>query len=217
MPLSRGAGAGGPDRATCWPQGQAAVAGLLAPGPRHPETCGCGGHSRLPTPPASTRGHPEGHGEPRAGRRGCPPCRDTLPHSLLTQPSLLTRSRGLAAAPAPLPVSSPSEWPLWTGEGPARQGLGTAGVGPPRGHHHPPVARPAGVNGPSRPRDTCRTPAPARLPRAGFFGDSAVRAVSRQSQLVRSPGPSAKDAAGSTRAAGPGGAGSGLRATHRTE
>lgn len=33
------------------------------------------------------------------------------------------------------------------------------------------------------------------LPEAGFFGDTAVRAVAKQNQLVQSLGPSAKEAA----------------------
>ena len=77
--------------------------------------------------------------------------------------------------------------------------------------HHAPVAWPAGVNGPRWPRDTCGIPLPP-TPQGWFLGDSAVRAVARQSQLVRSPGPSAKDTAGGTRAAGAGGAGPGLQA-----
>lgn len=83
----------------------------------------------------------------------------------------------------------------------------------------PPVAWPAGVNGPRRPRDVCGIPSPppSPLPRAGFFGDLAVRAVAKQSQLVQSPGPSAEDAAGSTGAVGAGAAGSGLQATQHPQ
>jgi hypothetical protein len=63
------------------------------------------------------------------------------------------------------------------------------------GPSQPSPAYPAGVNGPSYPgtRLPCRLS--SLLPEAGFFGDTAVRAVAKQNQLVQSLGPSAKAAA----------------------
>lgn len=63
---------------------------------------------------------------------------------------------------------------------------------------------------------TCAESLP-RSPGPGFFGDSAVRAVARQSQLSESPGPGTEEAAGSPRAAGTGGADPGLRAAQQLQ
>ncbi|XP_061037494.1 collagen alpha-1(I) chain-like [Eubalaena glacialis] len=82
-------------------------------------------------------------------------------------------------------------------EGQAGLGPRIAGAGPPRGQHQPGPQR---LMGPAALGTSVESP--PRSPGPGFFGDSAVRAVTKQSQLLQSLGPSTEEAAGSPGVAG---------------